>query len=390
MSWYVRRGEREIGPLGEDALRALVGTGQITRDTPLLREGLTHWTAAGALPGVLGPRAAAPFTPSPQPIVAVAPEATRPAAGSAAGRAQPELATPWGRYWARCVDLTIGSFLAGVLITAIRPSLLTQWDATPGREWIVALLLLPLALAMDALIYWALGNTPGKTIAGIKVLQEGGERTASGLTYLGRNFGLYVFGLGLGLPLISLCTLIYGYRCAAAGEVSRWDRLSGSRAYALSAGEARTWVAAGMYVIGMAALLALDLGAQHRRSQYVPAPASAPSPNLVQELSQAANRVNAVSPRMIDAITRLDGARAGPGLVFTYDYTLTNIRLRALSPATLQTLRERLSAHVRQAACAGTPLKPMFRVGAVVRFYYRDADGRELALVSVSNADCAG
>lgn len=60
MKWYVRRGEREIGPLGEEALRALVGTGQITPDTQLWREGLPGWTEAAALPGVLGPRAAAP------------------------------------------------------------------------------------------------------------------------------------------------------------------------------------------------------------------------------------------------------------------------------------------------------------------------------------------
>ena len=60
MKWYVRRGDREIGPLGEEALRALVGTGQITPDTQLWREGLSGWTEASALPGVLGPRATAP------------------------------------------------------------------------------------------------------------------------------------------------------------------------------------------------------------------------------------------------------------------------------------------------------------------------------------------
>jgi hypothetical protein len=61
MIWYVRRGDREIGPLGEDALRALVGTGQVNSNTPLWREGLPGWTAAGTLPGVLGPTASAEF-----------------------------------------------------------------------------------------------------------------------------------------------------------------------------------------------------------------------------------------------------------------------------------------------------------------------------------------
>jgi hypothetical protein len=58
MLWYVLRGDREIGPLGEEALRALVGTGQIGADTLLWHDGLRGWTAAATLPGVLGPRAA--------------------------------------------------------------------------------------------------------------------------------------------------------------------------------------------------------------------------------------------------------------------------------------------------------------------------------------------
>lgn len=386
MSWYVRRGEREIGPLGEDALRALVGTGQITHDTPLWRDGLSNWTAAGALPGVLGPRAAAPFAPSPQAAIA-APDSTLPAAPLIASTTLPEVATPWRRYWARSADLTVSSLLVAVLIGAIWPSSLTQLD-TPGREWIVVLLLLPFALAMDALVYWALGNTPGKAIAGIKVLREGGAGATSASAYLGRNLGVYVFGLGLGLPLISLFTLIYGYRRAAAGEVSIWDRLTGSRAYALATAQVRTWVAAGVYLLGVTVLFAIGLGTQHNRSRY--APTHAPAPVLQQELTQAATSVNAGSPRMIDRITRLDGAHAGPGAVFTYDYTLTNIAVSALSPTTLQTLRWRLSENVRQAACAGTALRPMLGTGAIVRFNYRDRDGRELAVVSVSSADCAG
>lgn len=386
MSWYVRHGEREIGPLGEEALRALVGTGQIVHDTPVWREGLATWTAASALPGVLGPRAALPPAPSGQPASAATSDATRPAAASPVTGATPlELATPWRRYWARSLDLFASSLVVGVLIAAIRPTLLMRLGTPAGGEWVVVLLLLPFASAMDAWVYWAMGNTPGKAIAGIKVLQEGGAQPLPVLTYLGRNLQVYVFGLGLGLPLISLFTLIYGYRRAAATEVSIWDRLCGSRAYALSPAPLRTCVAAGVCVIGVSAFLALGL--QQDRSRYVAA--RAPAVILQQELQQAANRVNASSPRMIDAMTRLDGAYAGPGSLFTYDYTLTDIRASSLAPTTLQTLRWRLSAHVREAGC-GNALKPMLRSGVSLRFHYRDEDGQELALVLVSSADCGG
>jgi uncharacterized RDD family membrane protein YckC len=277
-------------------------------------------------------------------------------------------------------------FLVAVMTGAIRPSLIGHLNATVGAKWVVLLLLFPIALVLDAGVYRALGNTPGKAIAGIKALAQDGRRMLSAPAYLGRNFAVYFFGLGLGLPLVSLFTLIYGYRRAAAGEVSTWDRLCGSRVYALSGGPARTWLAAGLYVLAGIAVVALGMHAQHRQSTY--AATHAPAPILQQELVQAANGVNATAPKMIDRITRLDGAHVGPGSLFTYEYTLTNMRLRELSPVILATLRWRLSAHVRQAVCRGTALKPMLATGTTVRFHYRDSDGQDLVLVSVSSADC--
>jgi hypothetical protein len=234
MIWYVKRGEYEVGPLGADALRALVGTGQVTSDTLLWHEGLPDWTAATALGDVLGPRAAV-------------------AAGS---RRHENVAGP------------------------------TQPPAAP----------------------------------------RGGTRTL--------------------------------HRALA-----------------------------GILLATVAAFVALQLHGQHNQARYGTTRASVPV--LQQELMQAANGVNASTPRMIDKITRLDGASAGPGASFTYDYTLTNIRASQLSPSSLQTLRRRLLSDVRETVCRGAVLQPLLRTGAVIRFRYRDQVGQELVLASVSSADCA-
>ncbi len=394
MIWYVRRGEREIGPLGDDALRALVGTGQVTRDTQLRREGLAGWTAALALPGVLGPKGAAPAAraaPAGRASDAIASEppqvlAASSAASSVAIDTARELASPWRRYWARSLDIFASTFLAATLVGALWPSLLSQMTAAAGQKGIIVLILLPFAFAMDALICWALGNTPGKAIAGIKVLRNGGRRRLSAAAYLGRNFGVYVFGFALGLPLVSLFTLVYGYRRAADGDPSTWDRFVGSRVYALSDGGLRTWITAAAYVLGVVALFALGLQSEHDKSKYVAA--NTPAPVVQQELAQAANEVTAIAPKMIDSITRLDGAHAGPGSLFTYEYTLTNMRAARLSAKTLEMFRWRMSAHVRQAVCQGTALKSMLSTGTTIRFHYRDEDGQELVTVSVSSSDC--
>jgi GYF domain 2 len=39
MDWYVQMGERQLGPLSEDALRAMAASGQIGPDTLLWRAG---------------------------------------------------------------------------------------------------------------------------------------------------------------------------------------------------------------------------------------------------------------------------------------------------------------------------------------------------------------
>jgi hypothetical protein len=256
-----------------------------------------------------------------------------------------------------------------------------------GQKWMLVLMLLPAAWLLDTLMYWALGNTPGKAIAGIKVLEAHGRRRLGATAYLGRNLGVYVFGLALGLPLISLIALLWSYRRAAEKEGVIWDRFSRSRVYALRCGQLRTWLTAGIYLLGLTGFFALGLHAQHNRSKYTAT--SAPAPVLQQELTQAANGVNADSPRMIDHITRLDGASVGPGPLFTYEYTLTNMSVRRLSSGTLATLQQRLAAHVRQAVCRAGALAPILRTGTTVRFRYRDRDGRDLVLVSVTRADCS-
>jgi hypothetical protein len=375
MIWYVRRGESELGPLGDDALRALVGTGQVTADTPLWREGLPAWTAAAALPGILGPGRVAARTPDPQVSGDVADASWEPA-------------SPWRRYWARCLDISVSAFIVAVLIGALSPPLLARSSLGAIRGWIMLLVLLPLSLIMDTVIYWALGNSPGKAIAGIKALEAGGRRRLSAPIHLRRNFGVYVLGLGLGLPLLSLIMLIWSYAGAAAARTSIWDRFSRSRVYALSGTGRRTWAAAGVYVLGTLGLFAFGLHQRQSDSRYTPA--RTPAPLLQQELTQAANSVNATAPRMVDHIVRIDGAHVGPGSLFTYDYTVTNLRVGLMSPATLGSFRSRLRGSVREEVCRESALDALLRSGAIVRFRYRDRDGKDLTTITVSSEDCGG
>ena len=198
MSWYVRTAEREIGPLSEEALRAIAATGQIGADALVCRSGTAEWTTAEAAGLLLFPPQTAPFQPSVSEIAGQPVES--PAHQSNDDPGSETIATPWRRFWARLLDLLLGSVLIGLIVGALRPSLVAEHEA------LLNLLAIPGALLIDGLVYAAFGTTPGKAVAGIRVVVDGSGQRLTLRVYLKRNFEVYLFGIGLGIPIISLIT----------------------------------------------------------------------------------------------------------------------------------------------------------------------------------------
>lgn len=69
-------------------------------------------------------------------------------------------------------------------------------------------------------------NTPGKALLGIKVRRVDGSR----LTYeegFNRALRVVLYGLGLGLPIISLVTGLFSYRRLTKEGVTTWDKIGG-------------------------------------------------------------------------------------------------------------------------------------------------------------------
>jgi hypothetical protein len=64
--WYFADGDVERGPITEAQLRALIGTGNLTPEDLVWKEGLEDWKPAGEVPGLFDQAAAAapPATPS--------------------------------------------------------------------------------------------------------------------------------------------------------------------------------------------------------------------------------------------------------------------------------------------------------------------------------------
>jgi Zn-dependent protease with chaperone function len=135
----------------------------------------------------------------------------------------------------------------------------------------------------------------------------------------------------------------------------------------------------------------------HAQAQLLPAPAPAgpndqtasqpgAAPSAIEaEMSSAANEVTRSAPKMVDAETRLDGAVAGPGLKFTFLYTLPNIESTKVAPGVFDA---RVAPNVTSSACKSEPLKHLFENNVSVYYDFRGKDGIRIGVVEVDRFKC--
>ena len=363
MSWYVRTAEREIGPLSEEALRAIAATGQIGADALVCRSGTAEWTTAEAAGLLLFP-------------------VESPAHQSNDDPGPETIATPWRRFWARLLDLLLGSVLIGLIVGALRPSLVAEHEA------LLNLLAIPGALLIDGLVYAAFGTTPGKAVAGIRVVVDGSGQRLTLRVYLKRNFEVYLFGIGLGIPIISLITLIVSYRRIAREQFSSWDLYAESRVIARSTSWVRTSIVAAIYLASFAALMLLEAYDRENAAKRASETRKIEMRNRSeQQLQGMADAINKDGARMVRPDTRFDDARAGPGLTFTYDYSMTALRRSKLSAQELEQFENGEQKRLFSAACGGR-LAYMLGIATTLRAHYLDRDGSDLGTAEVTRADC--
>jgi uncharacterized RDD family membrane protein YckC len=280
----------------------------------------------------------------------------------------PPLAGPWPRYWARTLDLTLWTLLCAFALGVFAPQWLDATFPTNERlqEQLLGLILLPFAMAGDAITYMLFGNTPGKWAAGLRVRDVAGQKLKP-LRYLARNARLYLNGLALGLGLIAIITLIHQYRRVSPGALTSWDERLDSRVRRVRGGILRTSVTATLVLVVLVGSVGLG---EYTKNM-------SPEDNL-QWIAAIANRG---APSMLTEHTRLDRVSVAPGLVLQYDYTLLDVDSQ-------QTAIDTAAVRKEMAGSMCDDLLPGLDPNARVRFRYANRQGKPLAAVDISKADC--
>jgi hypothetical protein len=113
---------------------------------------------------------------------------------------------------------------------------------------------------------------------------------------------------------------------------------------------------------------------------------SAETLKVKRKLAEIAGQANQAAPAAVDPDTRLDGAKAGPGLLLTTTYTLVNAEANGVTTATFET---KLTPVVKKGSCTNPDLRPLIDKGVVVVLEYRGNDGKPLGTVSINRDTCA-
>lgn len=139
--------------------------------------------------------------------------------GSSATAAREEPARhPWIRYWARSVDSLLAALGFAIVIGFLSPGAFAEDDGD------VALFFSALFvwIFVEAIMLSVWGTTPGKALMRIAVTRDGVRPLAFG-DALARSFRVWFFGLGMGIPIVSVFTLIAAYKKLISRGKASWD-----------------------------------------------------------------------------------------------------------------------------------------------------------------------
>ncbi len=157
--------------------------------------------------------------------------------------------TPWRRFGARLLDLSffgaLGFFIIGFIYYAIAPYSADKFFSfleQPGAPIIDAIMTAFVGSIITGAVIGLSGSSLGKAIFGIVVVNKHGNKIglADGIK---RDLAVYLRGLGLGIPIVSLVTIYTAFRTLkdtgetswdAENEYQVWHRPNGQAQYVLN------------------------------------------------------------------------------------------------------------------------------------------------------------
>ena len=208
--WYYKHQGRKIGPFSHEKIHEMLETGEIQPTTEIWEEKTSVWV---------------PIMEAPQfnmasldetPTITVE-KGTFYSRETDDAYVQPR---PWVRFWARMIDYSLVFLLISIILLVLH----VNW--IPMRPYLgMGGIFLFMFIEPFLLSTW--GSTPGKWVLKVTVRDESHRK----LTYsrgLRRSFSLWWRGMGAGIPVVSLITMMIAAIKLSATGATTWDQLNHS------------------------------------------------------------------------------------------------------------------------------------------------------------------
>lgn len=135
--------------------------------------------------------------------------------------AEDQSARPWIRYWARIFDLFIIGLVPAGLYLLSAPEV-----AEGASDLLLTIISINLWILVESVLLSTWGTTPGKFLFKIKLGKSDGKPISIGDAFY-RSWRVAWRGLALGIPLVSIFTLLRACDRLSTEGTTTWDREGG-------------------------------------------------------------------------------------------------------------------------------------------------------------------
>ena len=133
---------------------------------------------------------------------------------------------PWRRFFARFVDVSFFSIVLAFVVGALFPESVEGFVKMFENPIIASFIVYLAWMPVEAVFLSSLGTTPAKWLFGIRVISNRGKLPFDDAAK--RTILVWIKGLGFGLPLVSLLTMLYAYRRLTKTGTTLWDTSAGT------------------------------------------------------------------------------------------------------------------------------------------------------------------
>jgi uncharacterized RDD family membrane protein YckC len=236
--WYIDKHDEQVGPIEHAELARKILAGDIKATTMLWKQGMDTWRRLDEIDELASIQQTLPPPAPPKPAM--------PSPMYLPARR-------WPRFFARSFDVwweTIVVSLGLGYVLGRYSADFVEWINQPMSGQLFGLMCLPIALAMDAVIYRVFGNTPGKALLGLRVTRTDGSPVGFGL-YLERNLSLWFYGFAFGLPFVNLLTMAHQAQRLGNGKPTRYDESTGCSVQAKPIGWPRIVIFVAAFLVAL-------------------------------------------------------------------------------------------------------------------------------------------